>query len=88
MFYITISVVRQGHSKNDFVNPPHGIMPGPFYLHEPSLTTLQLRQANVAELKKNDEYWQNRLQALEANHKRINEVMEEETQKAVSIYNH
>lgn len=78
-------MVRQGHTKNDFVNPPNAvIMPGPFYLNEPSLTSLQLRQANVVELKKNDEYWQNRLKALEANHKKINEVMEQETQRAVS----
>lgn len=80
--------VRQGHSKNEFINPPQGvIIPGQFYLNEPSLTSLQLRQANVAELKKNDEYWQNRLKALEANHKKINEVMEQETQRAVSIKN-
>lgn len=59
-------------------------MPAPFYLNEPSLTSLQLRQANVAELKKNDDYWQTRIKNLEENHKKINEVMEQETQKAVS----
>lgn len=53
-------------------------------MNEPSLTTLQLRQANVAELQKNDEYWQNRMKHLEENHKKINEVMEQETQRAVS----
>lgn len=77
-------MVRQGHPKNEFITPPQGVvMPGPFYLSEPSLTSLQLRQANVAELKKNDEYWQKRMIALEANHKKINEVMEQETQRAV-----
>lgn len=81
-----VSAVRQGSPKTDLVTPPQGvIMPGPFYLTEPSLTTLQLRQANVAELKKNDDYWQNRLKALEANHKKMNEVMEQETQRAVSF---
>lgn len=59
-------------------------MPGQFYLSEPSLTSLQIRQANIAELKNNDEYWQNRLKALEANHKKINEVMDAEAQQAVS----
>lgn len=81
----TLLAVRQAHPSTDFVNPSQGfVMPGPFYLNEPSLTSLQLRQANVAELKNNDEYWQNRLKALEANHKKINEIMEQETQRAVS----
>lgn len=65
---------------------------GPFvtapllFLNEPSLTSLQLRQAHVAELKKNDEYWQNRIKTMENNHKKINEIMDNEFSKAVRIH--
>nr|CAH7741923.1 unnamed protein product [Callosobruchus chinensis] len=59
------------------------MMAAPFFLHEPSLTTLQLRQTHVAELKKNDEYWEERLKQLEDKHKKMNEIMEQETKKAI-----
>ncbi|KAF7281155.1 uncharacterized protein LOC143203828 [Rhynchophorus ferrugineus] len=58
----------------------------PVYLHEPSLTSIQIRQANVAELQKNDDYWNSRLKALEENHKRMNKVMEEEYNKALEEF--
>lgn len=63
---------------------PIGVVPQP-YLYEPSLTSIQLRQANVAELKKNDAYWEKRLQELEGKHKKMYEIMELEYNKAVSI---
>ncbi|KAL1517309.1 MICOS complex subunit MIC19-like [Prorops nasuta] len=58
----------------------------PVYLYEPSLTSLQLRQANIADLKKNDEYWSNRLNTLEENHKKINIVLDEEYKKALDEF--
>ncbi|XP_030766020.1 uncharacterized protein LOC115890050 [Sitophilus oryzae] len=66
-------------------NPQHTAVL-PVYLHEPSLTSIQIRQANVAELKKNDDYWSNRLKALEDNHKKMNSVIEEEYNKAVEEF--
>nr|XP_023026466.1 MICOS complex subunit MIC25-like isoform X2 [Leptinotarsa decemlineata] len=41
---------------------------------------------NVAELKKNDEYWENRIRALEASHKKMNEIMDKEYNKAVEQF--
>ncbi|XP_018576599.1 MICOS complex subunit mic25-b [Anoplophora glabripennis] len=80
-------MVRQEVQQNpSVVAPPAG---GPFvtapllFLNEPSLTSLQLRQAHVAELKNNDEYWQNRIKTLESNHKKINEIMDKEFSEAV-----
>lgn len=60
-------------------------MAAPIFIREPSLTTLQLRQASVIELKKNDEYWANRLKAQEVNHKKMNEIMDQEYNKAVRM---
>lgn len=69
-------------------NPGHFgaqiVTPQPLYMYEPSLTTLQLRQSNVAELKKNDEYWQDRLRNMEKNQKKVNEILDMEYKKAVS----
>lgn len=63
---------------------PVGVVPQP-YLYEPSLTSIQLRQASAAELKKNDAYWEKRMQELESKHKKMYEIMEIEYNKAVSI---
>ncbi|KAG5898406.1 hypothetical protein JTB14_030384 [Gonioctena quinquepunctata] len=82
-------MVRQDSQRNQGLQPPPQgtpIMTTPYFLNEPSLTTLQLRQQNVAELKKNDEYWENRIKALEASHKKMNEVMEQEYTKAVEEF--
>ncbi|KAJ8967873.1 hypothetical protein NQ317_006189 [Molorchus minor] len=62
---------------------PGPFVAAPFFFNEPSLTSLQLRQANVAELKKNDDYWRNRIGNLESNHKKINEIIDEEQKKAM-----
>ncbi|XP_066249986.1 MICOS complex subunit Mic19 [Euwallacea similis] len=58
----------------------------PVYLYEPSLTSLQIRQANVAELKKNDEYWENRLRSMEDDHKKMKIIMDEEYQRALNEF--
>ncbi|XP_056643117.1 MICOS complex subunit MIC19 [Diorhabda sublineata] len=64
--------------------PPHGgAGPFPMFWHEPSLNTYQVRQASTAELKKNDEYWQQRLKNLEDKHKKMNEVLDKEYEKAL-----
>lgn len=60
-----------------------GVVP-PYYLYEPSLTSIQLRQDNVKQLKKNDEYWEKRVRNLEENHKKMHEIMDLEYKKAVS----
>ncbi|XP_050301378.1 uncharacterized protein LOC126739647 [Anthonomus grandis grandis] len=65
------------------IQPPAGL---PVYMYEPSLTSLQLRQANVAELKKNDDYWQNRIKSMEESHKTINEVLDKEYKKALEEF--
>ncbi|KAJ8929265.1 hypothetical protein NQ314_018058 [Rhamnusium bicolor] len=51
---------------------------------QPSPGVVAPQQAGpfIAELKKNDEYWENRIRSLEANHKRMNEIMEQEYNKA------
>lgn len=59
----------------------------PQYLYEPSLTSIQLRQANVKELKKNDAYWEKRVRDLEENHKKMHEIMDLEYKRAVSNHN-
>jgi hypothetical protein len=56
----------------------------PMFIYEPSLTSVQLRQANLAELKKNDHYWENRLKNQQANHQKINEIMDTEYKRAVT----
>lgn len=61
------------------------MVPAPAFLYEPSLTSLQIRQANVAELKKNDAYWEKRIRDMEVNHKKMHDVMEIEYNKAVSV---
>ncbi|KAL3284018.1 hypothetical protein HHI36_018188 [Cryptolaemus montrouzieri] len=55
----------------------------PFFLQEPSLTSLQIRQQKLEELKKNDEYWENRMKNLEDCHKKINDIMDEEYKKTL-----
>ncbi|XP_044254526.1 MICOS complex subunit MIC25 isoform X2 [Tribolium madens] len=64
--------------------PPQQAVPvQPMFIYEPSVTSVQLRQANLAELKKNDHYWENRLKNQQANHQKINEIMEAEYKKAI-----
>ncbi|ENN72220.1 MICOS complex subunit MIC25 isoform X1 [Dendroctonus ponderosae] len=77
---------QEAHSYPPQMPTPQAPTVVPVYLHEPSLTSLQIRQANVAELKKNDEYWANRIKALEQNHKKMNSVMDEEYKKALDEF--
>lgn len=58
--------------------------PPPFYHYEPSLTSLKIRQDAVDNLKKNDQYWENRIKDLERRHDKMRVIMEEEFTKAVS----
>ncbi|XP_045462647.1 MICOS complex subunit MIC19 [Harmonia axyridis] len=55
----------------------------PLFLQEPSLTSLQIRQQKLEELKKNDEYWENRIKNLEDCHRKINDIMEDEYKKTL-----
>ncbi|CAG9826680.1 unnamed protein product [Diabrotica balteata] len=77
------SQVVRNEFKQQAIPPPVQGGPFPIFINEPSLNSYQLRQANVAELKKNDEYWQQRLKNLEEKHKKINDVLDQEYQKAL-----
>lgn len=59
-------------------------VPQPVF-YEPSLTTLQLRQEKLDELRKNDLYWERRIENLQKNHAKIQEIMELEYKKAVRL---
>ncbi|XP_060535118.1 MICOS complex subunit MIC25 [Cylas formicarius] len=58
----------------------------PVYVSEPSTTSLEIRRSHVAELSKNDEYWAGRLKHVEDSHRRMNQVMQDEYQKALDEY--
>ncbi|KRT81392.1 hypothetical protein AMK59_4952, partial [Oryctes borbonicus] len=62
---------------------PEGPPPPPFYHYEPTLTSLQIRQEAAEDLKKNDDYWANRIQDLEKRHEKMKHVMEDEFKKAM-----
>lgn len=82
-------MVRQEVQQNPGLVAPPAAGPfatAPLFFNEPSLTSLQLRQAHVAELKKNDEYWENRMQTMESNHRKMNEILDKEFAKAVRSY--
>ncbi|KAJ3629290.1 hypothetical protein MTP99_013688 [Tenebrio molitor] len=76
---------RPAAPEPSFQQPPPQQPPPmqPMFIYEPSLTSVQLRQANLAELKKNDHYWENRLKNQQANHQKINEIMDTEYKRAV-----
>lgn len=59
---------------------PVGPVPSfyPQYMHEPSQTSLQLRQEKDAVLKKNDAYWQNKINKIEDSHEQANKLMAQE----------
>ncbi|GJQ68577.1 hypothetical protein Trydic_g14419 [Trypoxylus dichotomus] len=59
------------------------MQPPPFYHYEPSLTSLQIRPEVAENLKKNDDYWTNRIRQLEKRHEKIKQGMEEEFKKAM-----
>lgn len=80
-----IAAVRPVVSQQPPQGYPAGVQQPIFY--EPSLTSLQIRQANLEEMKKNDKYWEKRILELQKHHTKIQEIMECEYQKAVRILN-
>lgn len=52
---------------------------------EPSLSSLQVRREKEQELRANDVYWTKRLQTLEANLQKTNQILEKEYNDAVSL---
>lgn len=81
MFVSAVRPVVSGAPKQP---QPQGLEAGvqPFY-YEPSLTSLQIRQANLEEMKKNDAYWQKRIEELQDYHAQIKSIMDCEYHKAV-----
>ncbi|XP_033346488.1 MICOS complex subunit MIC19 [Bombus vosnesenskii] len=54
----------------------------PTYHPQLTLTALQIQQQNEQEFRKQDNYWQQRLQKLEQKHSEINEIINAEYKKA------
>ncbi|EDS33039.1 conserved hypothetical protein [Culex quinquefasciatus] len=63
---------------NPLPPPPTG-----FY-GEPSLTSMQIRREKEQELRANDVYWTKRLQTLEANLQKTNQILEKEYNDAIA----
>ncbi|CAG9773775.1 unnamed protein product [Ceutorhynchus assimilis] len=78
--------VRASNQKIASSDIPPQVVQVPVYLHEPSLTSLQLRQQNIAELQKNDEYWHNRVEKIQDNHKKVKQAMDDEYKKALEEF--
>lgn len=57
----------------------------PLYWNPSNLTSQQIQHLTANELQKNDQYWQQRIKNLEEKHKKMNQVMEDEYVKAVSM---
>lgn len=53
------------------------------YYGEPTLTSMQVRREKEQELRANDVYWTKRLQGLEANLQKTNQILEKEYNDAV-----
>lgn len=51
---------------------------------EPTLTALDVRRQKEEELRKNDVYWQNRLQQQELNLQKTNAILEKEYNETVT----
>lgn len=83
--YLCVEARPAAAPQQSFQQPPpqQGTPVQPMFMYEPSVTSVQLRQASLAELKKNDHYWENRLKNQQANHQKINEIMDAEYKKAV-----
>lgn len=67
-------------------NVPQGGVQAPIYVADPRLTSLQIKQATIEELQKNDVYWRSRLEKLTEKQLRMDEVMKEEERRAVNIF--
>ncbi|XP_058812279.1 MICOS complex subunit MIC19 isoform X2 [Topomyia yanbarensis] len=71
---------EDGNVPSSYPNPlPH---PSAGY-GEPSLTSLQIRREKEQELRANDIYWAKRLQNLEANLQKTNQILEKEYNDAI-----
>ncbi|XP_065094277.1 MICOS complex subunit mic25-a-like [Ochlerotatus camptorhynchus] len=57
--------------------------PSAGYYGEPSLTSMQVRREKEQELRANDIYWTKRLQTLEANLQKTNQILEKEYNDAI-----
>lgn len=62
---------------------PNPMPPPPAGYGEPSLTSMQVRREKEQELRANDVYWTKRLQTLEANLHKTNQIMEKEYNDAI-----
>lgn len=58
----------------------------PVYHPQLTLSALQIQQQNEEEFRKQDNYWQRRLQNLEQKHSEINDIINAEYKKAAEIY--
>ncbi|KAF3428050.1 hypothetical protein E2986_08999 [Frieseomelitta varia] len=58
----------------------------PVYHPQLTLSALQIQQQNEEEFRKQDNYWQRRLQKLEQKHSEINDIINAEYKKAAEIY--
>ncbi|XP_033339357.1 coiled-coil-helix-coiled-coil-helix domain containing 3 [Megalopta genalis] len=54
-----------------------------YYYPQLTLTALEIQQQKEQELLTQDQYWQKRLDNLEKNHLRVNQIIDEEYKKAV-----
>ncbi|XP_055637678.1 MICOS complex subunit MIC19 [Toxorhynchites rutilus septentrionalis] len=68
----------EGNVPSSYPNP----VP-PSYYGEPSLTSMQVRKEKEQELRANDIYWMKRLQTLEANLQKTNQILEKEYNDAI-----
>lgn len=65
---------------------PQGVLvQQPIYVTDPRLTSLQIRQATVEELEKNDAYWKGRLKKLKERQQQMEDIMKEEERKTVNF---
>lgn len=73
--------VVDGNVPSSYPNPLP--MPAAAGYGEPSLTSMQVRREKEQELRANDIYWTKRLQSLEANLQKTNQIMEKEYNDAI-----
>lgn len=53
------------------------------YYYGPSLTSIRILQEKEKELKESEEYWNRRIRSMENHHAKLNQIMENEYNKAV-----
>lgn len=70
----------------DASNQAESNLTGLIYAPGYTISALEMQQIKAKELAAQDQYWQKRLQNLEKNHKRINEILDEEYKKAIEEF--